>query len=304
MGIMDPTVTNVESESSTTPWAEQIPYLLGGFEAAKNIYNMGAPAYYPGETLAGFDPYQQMAHKSIIDYSTSPRASGMMSGAESALMRALSGYTGFSGSQMSDLLAGNVRTGAGTPYTQMENALTEGVMNNLNTNILPGIRANQVMSGQYGGSTRGDLVNNKAVSDAVTSGLTRPLADMYSSAYNQAQQMRLPAAQMGVNQMQYGLSQYPTTLMAPYGVYNQIGQVGAERRAMTQAAIDRDMARYEYEANAPMNALKNYMAMVTGDYGSTTTATTPLMGPSRMSQFGQILGLGLTGLRLAGGLPF
>lgn len=279
----------VESSSTTQPWEQQIPYLTGGFEAAKNIYNMGSPAYYPGETLAGFDPYQQMAHKSIVDYSTSPRSGGMMSGAESALMRALSGYTGFNNNQMGDLLSGNVRTGPGTPYTTMENALTQGVMSNLNNNILPGLRTKQVAY-QPGGSSRGDLVNNRAIADAVTSGLTRPLADMYSSAYNQAQQMRLPAAQLGVNQQQYGLSRYPATLMAPYGVYSQIGQVGEERRAMTQAAIDRDMARYEYQANAPQNALKNYMAMVTGDYGSSTTQTTPYFPPSGMQQFGQGIG--------------
>jgi hypothetical protein len=85
------------------------------------------------------------------------------------------------------------------------------------------------------------------------------------------------------------VGQYPSTMMAPLGMYGAIGNVGAQRRAMSQAAIDRDMARYEYQANAPQNALRNYMAMVTGDYGSTVNSVTP--GQSGLGQMGQIAGI-------------
>jgi hypothetical protein len=118
--------------------------------------------------------------------------------------------------------------------------------------------------------------------------------------------MRMPAAQMGTGQQQYGMGygmqgigaqqgsmqQYPSIMNAPMSMYGAMGQVGADRRAMTQSTIDRDMARYEYDANAPQNALRNYMAMVTGDYGSTTSQTTP--GESGLSQMGQIAGIAST----------
>jgi hypothetical protein len=170
----------------------------------------------------------------------------------------------------------------------MENALTQGVMSNLQKNILPGIRQQQVMY-QPGGSSRGALEQNKAVSAAVQSGLTKPLAQMYGDAYQTAQGMRMPAAQMGIGQQQYGMGyglqgmgaqqasmgRYPSIMNAPLGMYGAMGGVGEQRRAMTQEGIDRDMARYQYQSNAGQNALRNYMAMVTGDYGSTTTSTTP-----------------------------
>lgn len=276
------------STTNVEPWAEQKGYLTGGFDQAKKIYDRGAPAYYPGETLAGFDPAQTAAHHSTLGYAMGPRAAAQQAGAESALMRSLSGYTGFTPRQQFDLLAGNVRTGAGTPYSAMENALTQGVIGNLQKNVLPGIRQQQVMY-QPGGSSRAALQQDRAVTDAVQSGLTKPLAEMYSDAYQTAQGMRLPASGQVIGQQQFGQSQYPTTMTAPLSMYNAMGDVGAQRRAMTQAAIDRDMARYEYEANAPQNALRNYMAMVSGDYGSTTTATTP--GPSGLSQLGQIAGI-------------
>ena len=277
------------STSTTEPWEEQKPYLTGGFKEAQRLYNRGAPEYYPGETLAGFDPMQKAAQQATLGYAMGPRAAGMQAGGEGALMRSLGGYTGFTPGQAGDLLAGNVRTGAGTPYGAMENALTQGVMSNLQKNILPGIRQQQVMY-QPGGSSRGALEQNKAVSAAVQSGLTKPLAQMYGDAYQTAQGMRMPMSQSIIGQQQYGQQMYPSIMNAPLGMYNAMGRVGEQRRAMTQEGIDQDMARYQYQSNAGQNALRNYMAMVTGDYGSTTTSTTPAPKDNTMANLIGTLG--------------
>ena len=50
------TATNFSSE--TGPWGPQVPYIKSGFEQARKLYEQGPPDYYPGETLAGFDPAQ------------------------------------------------------------------------------------------------------------------------------------------------------------------------------------------------------------------------------------------------------
>ena len=241
--------TNFSSE--TGPWAPQVPYILGGFQKAKELYEQGQPDYYPGETLAGFDPAQTFAQEAIIDYARGPRAAGMQAGAEASLMQGLSGKIDSSA------------------YDPMAQAYAQDVIGNLQANILPGIRQQQVMY-QPGGSSRAALQQNKAVADAVKSGMTTPLAQMYTNAYNQAQQR---AVQSG--------SLYPSIMGAPLSMYGAIGEVGAQRRAMTQEAMNRDQARYAYEAAAPMNALQNYMSMITGNYGSTssggssTTSTVP-----------------------------
>lgn len=310
--------------ATTEPWEQQIPYLTAGFDAAKKLYNQGVPEYYPGETLAGFDPAQTAAHQATLGYAMGPRAAAQQAGAERQLLdtyglsknlgrmgglaarRGLqlqgplsegqySRLTPYSHRQYRDLLAGNVRTGAGTPYSAMENALTQGVIGNLQKNVLPGIRQQQVMY-QPGGSSRGALEQNKAVTEATAAGLTKPLAQMYSDAYQTAQGMRMPAAQMGLGAQQFGMDyglqgqqaarqagglglsavgQYPSTMMAPLGMYGAMGDVGAQRRAMTQEAINRDMARYQYQATAPQQALANYLSMITGNYGGTTTQVAP-----------------------------
>lgn len=258
------------STTNVEPWAEQKGYLTGGFEQAQNIFDRGAPRYYPGETLAGFDPAQKFAQERTIQYAAGPRADLQQRAAETSLVQGLSGQID------------------PNAYNPMVNALTSNVIGNLQKDVLPGIRQQQVMY-QPGGSSRAALEQNRAVTDAVARGLTTPLARMYTDAYQTAQGQRLPAAQQIIGQQQFGQQQYPTIMGAPLRMYGAIGDVGAARRAMTQSSIDRDMARYEYEANAPQNALRNYMAMVSGDYGSTTTATTP--GPSGLSQLGQIAGI-------------
>ena len=262
------------STTEVSPWEAQREYLERGFSDARSLYCRGAPSYYSAPTVASFDPTETAAQRSTIGYVTGPRATAQQAAAENALIGSLGGQTGFSPTQTADLLAGNVRTGAGTPYTAMEDALTTGVIDNLTGNILPQIREAQVRY-QPGGGTRTDLETNRAITNAVQAGLVKPLAEMYGGAYQQAQGMRMPAAQMGVQQRQFGQQMYPTIMSAPINMYDAMGAVGEQRRAMSQRGIDQDMARYQYESNAAQNALRNYMAMVTGDYGSTTTATTP-----------------------------
>jgi len=262
------------STTEVSPWEAQREYLERGFSDARSLYGRGAPSYYSGPTVASFDPTETAAQRSTIGYVTGPRATAQQAAAENALIGSLGGQTGFSPTQTADLLAGNVRTGAGTPYTAMEDALTTGVIDNLTGNILPQIREAQVRY-QPGGGTRTDLETNRAITNAVQAGLVKPLAEMYGGAYQQAQGMRMPAAQMGIQQRQFGQQAYPTIMSAPINMYDAMGAVGEQRRAMSQRGIDQDMARYQYESNAAQNALRNYMAMVTGDYGSTTTATTP-----------------------------
>ena len=48
---------------------------------------------------------------------------------------------------------------------------------------------------------------------------------------------------------------------------------------MNQAAIDRDMQRYEYQQQVPITGLQNYLAGISGEYGGTSQAVGP-GGPS------------------------
>lgn len=278
--------------SQQGPWLPQQDHIKYGWGAAKNLFDVGMPGYYPGATVAGFDPSQTWAQQESLKYLGGPGVQGMMGGAQDALGRSLGGYTGFSPQQQSDLLAGNVNTGAGSPFGQMTEALTQGVQKNLGENILPGIRSGMMRSGQMGGGSRGDLVQNRAISDAVTQGLTMPMAQMYGQAYNQAQGMRMPAAQQMIGQQQFGQRQAGQTMAQPLQMYGAINAVGGARRNMTQALIDADRARYEYESMSPYQNLDRYQGATSGSWGGQGSASYPKQS-KWPSIIGGIMGLGM-----------
>jgi hypothetical protein len=79
----------------------------------------------------------------------------------------------------------------------------------------------------------------------------------------------------GMGAQQASMAQYPTIMGAPLAMYDAARGVGAREQAMNQELINQNMARYNYEANAPQQALANYMNTIGGNYGSSTTQTTP-----------------------------
>jgi len=244
-----PVTTFSSSESSSGPWEPQVPYITSGFEQAKNLYNRGEPAYYPKETLAGFDPAQTVGQTGTLGYAMGPRATAQQSSAENRLIQGLSG---------------DVDTARFNPVMDY---LGREMQSNLQSQVLPGIRQ-QMVQYQPGGSSRGDLVQRKAIETANQQMLDKASQLTYG-AYSDAQ-----------NRAQEYAGLYPSIMQAPLGMYQAIGDVGAQRRAMTQEAMNRDQARYSYEAAAPQRALQNYMSMITGNYGGTTSGGGSSTGPA------------------------
>ena len=62
-------------------------------------------------------------------------------------------------------------------------------------------------------------------------------------------------------------------------VLRAVGDVGAQQRALQQEGINRQMARYQYDANKGQQQLGNYMNMISGNYGGTVQKTTPGQSP-------------------------
>ena len=299
------------------PWKAQEDYLKRGFARAESAYKGGPAPYFPGKTLADFDPAQQAAQSSILGYAMGPRPAAQQALAERQMGRtydwasrmpemAAQGMKA-TGPTMQNMLSGTVDRGAGTPYGDLETAYKDSVISQLTnptTGVLPGIRAGLV-NYQPGGSTRGNMLQQQAIVDAMTKGYAQPVAQMYGQAYQQAQAGRLPAAQAiqqgygGIGSAYgqaaqtglAGMQQYPGLMAAPLSMYGAMGDVGAQRRAMNQESINQAMQKYEYGATAPHTALQNYMAGISGEYGGQQQAR-----PSALQSAGQ-LGAMMTGMK-------
>ena len=305
----------------------QRPYLQRGQQRAEALYGAGDAPYYPASTVAGLTTPTQRAQAGIMEYTGGPRPAAqqrlaeqqlgrtydwagrmpqvgadalqrsMMAGAETRGL-GLQGL-GAIGPTTEQMMTGEVPMGEGTPYGDMSDAYQQAVMSRLtnpNTGLLPNIRSGLINFGQQGGSTRGDMLQQQAITDAVSQGMAMPMAQMYGNAYQQAQAQRLPAAQQalsgyqqamggaqargameagGFEQAMGGLERgaatglgaagmYPSIMGAPLDMYGAMGGVGAQQQAQNQAAIQADMARYQYPEQAKRARVGEYIQNITG----------------------------------------
>ena len=251
-------------------WGQQ-PYLIGGMEQARSLYDMDqgmGPSYYGGPTLAGFTPAEQAAQRATTNYAMGPRAGAQQAAAEKASIGGMGGQVDYS------------------QFQPMADVYGQQYLSEIQKNM-PAARQSMVEYGQHGGSSRGDIVQGQ-IAGAASKNLAQNLAGLYGGAYSAAQE-RIPQH----------TSQYGSIMNAPMGMYGAVGGIGEQQRAMQQEGINRDMARYQYESTAPQAALQNYMSMVSGDYGASTRQTTP--GPGMMGTLGSLASIvGGGGLNLFG----
>jgi hypothetical protein len=298
------------------PWEAQAAPLKRGMARAESLYKAGPAPYFPGKTLAGFDPAQQAAQAATMGYALGPRPAAQQSLAERQMGRTYDWASkipemaaqglGAVGPDLQNMMGGEVDYETG-PFDRMAKAYKDQVISQLGgtQGALANIRSGLVNFGQAGGSTRGDLLQKEAIEKAVTEGIAIPLAQQYGQAYQQAQAGRLPAAQAiqqgygGIGSAYgqaaqtglAGMQQYPGIMAAPLSMYQAMGDVGAQRRALAQESINQAMTKYNYGANAAQTALQNFMAGISGEYGGVQRST-----PSALSSMGQ-LGSILTGLQ-------
>jgi len=266
--------------------------------------------------VAGFAPQQQAAMDAITAYTMGERPATMMQRAETGLFggqggaggilpysqnvmaqgymagqaKDQAGYAGmtpFTSAQYGDLLSGRVANEEGDAFRDISDAYRREAMGQLEDEMLPGIRSKMV-GFQPGGGTRGDLLQAKALSSA-SQRASDNIAKAMFGAQQQAEAMRLPAAQMGLGAQQFGmgyglqgmegargaLGMYPSLMSAPLGMYGAAQGIGAQQQALNQAALDQDIARYDYQAQLPAQGLGQYLSSVQGDYGGLSRATGP-----------------------------
>ena len=90
------------------------------------------------------------------------------------------------------------------------------------------------------------------------------------------------AGQLGLG----AVDRMPGVMNAMYDRFGRMQGVGAQKRAMTQEGYNQAMAKYNWEQNKDQQALQNYMANISGQYGGSTTSN-----PSALSSMGQLASL-------------
>lgn len=202
---------------------------------------------------------------------------------------------------------------------------TQEAVQNFQQQVMPGIRTSQIQY-QPGGSSRGDVVTGMA-----GSGLAQQLANNATRAYMDAQNQAIGQQQFGLGLAEQGraarageamqqfggamapalqgeqaisqrlgggVGMYPGAMEAPLSMAQRGADVGLAQRQLAQQQLDQAVDRHNFEQNIEAQKLANYMNLVQGNVGATSTTQSQRGGLGLGGQIGQ----GLSTAALLGGL--
>jgi len=257
------------------PWPAQQEQLKFGFDQARERFAAPGPEFFPRATFIRPNQLETQAQNQALANAryTMP---GLIGSTNQALQFGL----------------GPVLSPESNPYlAQTAEAAMRPVEESLMERILPSIRSGAMQAGQLGGDRQG-IVENQAIRDAVRE-MSDRTAGIYSTAYGQ-----------GLDAQGRALALAPQTIplnLAPSAIQ---ADVGAQRRSVDQAALDEEMARWNFEQQLPEAKLDKFMGLIQGNFGgnnmtSSMAGSDPLGG----ALGGAMLGYGIPGMAGAlGGL--
>lgn len=273
------------STTKTEPWSAQQPYLKKGFEEAEGIYDQGPSPYYPGQTYtdmsdptkAGLEAQTGIATSGnpLVNNASGYASSTLGGGGDNPYASLLTpGTEGMTATARGDFLTNN-------PYLDQVYGQASGrVKQDFSEDILPQLNASLGMGGNAG-STMHELMLGKAGGE-----LTDSLADLSANIYGgnyQAERGRMTDAQG--NLVQAGSGLYGTgvneklglTGMAPglreaqYGDAAKLREAGGAYESQAGKVLEDDINRFNYNQNADLASLQDYLSMISGNFGSTST---------------------------------
>lgn len=303
------------------PWSGQQPYLKEVFREAQNLYQSGAlsPDYYPGQTVAPESAWTQQARE--MQAQRALQGSASVQSAQNA-MDAVTGGSALAGNAAigtlngmasGDVNADNAGLGVLNAMSSAQNPYLKSLYADAAGELGASIDSGFSSAGRYGSG---------AHANARADALSDLAGQMYSHAYDQQREAAAQAGslyQQGVNsQLQAaqaagqlyntGVGQQVLAAGTAQDLADQtykdaaaLSEAGAAQDAYLQQLINAEIGRWNYQQQAPLNALNAYQNLISGNYGATTTTTGQQSSTAKST-----LGNMVTGAALGssiGGLP-
>lgn len=250
MGIFDsffgssPSSTATSTQTSA-PWSVQQPYLADAFSRARGLYQQGGQQFYPGNTVAGFSPEQNQGMGMMA--ARAKEGSPLIRTAKDTLGKTLSG--GF--------------LGANPELDRMYEAASRPVVQQFQRAVEPGISSRMEAAGRFGSGAHGSLMSG------AREDLGRSLGDLSARLYGGAYESER-------DRMGQAMLFAPQMAASDYADIEQLMKVGQMQQGQEQQQIDAERERFDYGQNRQLEDLKNYLALISGNLGSTTTTQTPI----------------------------
>ena len=201
------------------------------------------PQLFPRSGIVGFNPLEQQAQQQAIG----------LSGAQGALGQQGAGFSSF--------LMGPALDPRTNPGLQGAiDAATRPIVENLTQSILPNLRGEFSVLGQPG-SSRAGIAEGLA-----TQGALRSIGDVTANVVN-------PAFQAGLDASTRALALLPQTQTGLLGGAGTLSDVGGAQRALEQALLSEEIARFGAEQTLPFQAAREVAQLAFGAPGGGATAT-------------------------------
>jgi hypothetical protein len=236
--------TYQQSQSESGPPAFLQPFLQRGIDDLVGYYNAHptAPAYYGGETVAPLSTQSQAA----VDLASALAGNNpMLAAANGTLGRFLDGS--------------HLDPRTDPDYQAALAASFQPAIDAFNSQILPGLNSSWSLAGRYGSGGRADAI------DRATRTLDDSLADAAATAgaryYTDALGQQLQAAES-----------VPALNAARWQDVAGLAAAGRTVDRQRQAEDAAAQAAYDYNANAQMDYIARYLAMLNAGYPGRTTS--------------------------------
>ncbi len=236
--------SNSTTVQKSDPWREQQPYLEQIFSEAERLYRAPGPSYYPGRTVA---PFSRDTKAALRAQAARARAGSPLTiAAQNELQRTLGG----------EYLNAN-------PYLDSAiDVASRGLTRNYLNAVHPGIDSSFGAAGRYGSGLH--QAAHAQAQQALAEQLGGIAGTMAYQNYGSERAAMQQAAALG-----------PQLAAADYADIAQLGAAGQLRDQMAQARINDQIARFNFAQQLPYNKLAQYMGLIQGSYGGTTTTSAP-----------------------------
>ncbi len=245
------------------PWSAQQAPLTFGFGEARNIYDSDQPQYYPNST--------------VVPFSGQSEAGLQQTEARAAAGNPLVGQAqGLAGQQLSgDYLSGN-------PFFQGAfDAQVRPAVEQYQNVVAPGIESIYAGGATSRGSSNQAATGRQMGRDTMARALADTAGKLAFQNYGAERgiQQGAMAAAPGLAAQDY---MDPAALMG----------VGQEREAQAGLQLQDQINRFNFGENIDANKLAQYMGLIGGGYGASSTRTSPVQS---RSTGGSLLGGAFTG---------
>lgn len=291
---------NTTSNTVSTPWTGQQPYLSSVFGGAQNTYNQYASN--PASSVAGFTPQQQQAMGA-----TQNIANGTNFGNASGVNNAAGNYTtNLVNGQYLNSNPGNAAFSQFANGSMMNNPYQTGALNSANdaitrayqTATAPQTTSQMEGSGRYGSGAMMNAQSQNQQDLATQLGNTD--ASMMNSMYQTNMGNMLTGAQglsgnynTASQQQLAGSMNAPNIVNSVNGAVSNLYNMGGNQQALNQSQI-----------NAPWQLLNNYSNLIQGQYGGNTSTSTPYYTNQMAGAMGGAMGGAALGSMLSSGSSY